>query len=180
MVGRGIEGNAKNDHHGADISINGDKIAISAAYGSYVYIYTFGRKSRFLIAPTTVFLIAALGLIATFCFCGCRKARRKGFRWSSVGKALPMGSRSKQRHESERLNTEENRTEWPFPFFSEGERARIAEVQKAEEGKNMDRVVLHGMIKSDDASRSSGVSVSSNNDDSDDSDSEDDGIKKII
>mmetsp|Transcript_28449 Transcript_28449/g.43562 ORF Transcript_28449/g.43562 Transcript_28449/m.43562 type:complete len:560 (-) Transcript_28449:115-1794(-) len=182
MVGRGIEGNEKNDHHGEDVSINGDKVAISSAYGSYVYIYTFGKKSRFLIAPTTVLLIAALGLIASCCVYGCRKARRNGFKLSSVGKALPLGSRNKQRHESERLNTEEKQTEWPFPFFSEGERARIAQVQKAEEGKNMDRVVLHGMIKSDDASRGSGVSGSSNNDDSDDcdSDSDDDGVNKII
>mmetsp|Transcript_19011 Transcript_19011/g.28869 ORF Transcript_19011/g.28869 Transcript_19011/m.28869 type:complete len:96 (+) Transcript_19011:260-547(+) len=49
-----------------------------------------------------------------------------------------------------------DRTEWPFPFFTDAERARIVEIQKAEEDKAIEGVVLHGMIRSDgDASRRS-------------------------
>ncbi len=189
MVGEYIMGEGS-DQLGAAVAVFGDEVAIGAEYGDFADIYTFGesKSSR----SNGLVLFGILGLLSVVLFIGMKKARRAGFRLSSVGKALPvLGARNRQRNQSTPLRTEEKRDEWPFPFFSEGERARIAQIQRQEqvEEGNVDRVVLHGMIRSsshsEDGSKNSGISNSSDgishgsNDDDEDSDEEYDGLRKI-
>jgi len=158
IVGQPIEGENAGDKLGAEISINGDRVAVSALYGGYGNVYSLRAKRYNKMSGNVMIIILVIGSCFAACFILGKKVRRRGFRWSSAAKAISfpaIGRRNKLRQGSSPVETAD-RTEWPFPFFTDAERARIVEIQKAEEDKAIEGVVLHGMIRSDgDASRRS-------------------------
>jgi hypothetical protein len=172
IVGQPIEGENAGDKLGAEISINEDRVAVSALYGGYGNVYSLRAKRYNKMSGNVMIIILVIGSCFAACFILGRQARRRGFRWSSAAKAISfpaIGRRNKLRQRSSPVETAD-RTEWPFPFFTDAERARIVEIQKAEEDKAIEGVFLHGMIRSDgdgsrrssgNSRRSSSVSLSS-------------------
>lgn len=171
IVGQPIEGGV-GDKFGADVSIHGDLVAVSTVYGGYGNVYFLRAKRYNKMSGNVTIIIFVIGSCFAACLIVGRKARHRGFRWSSAAKAISfpaIGRRKRLRQGSSPVDTVD-RTEWPFPFFTDAERARIVEIQKAEEDKAIEGIVLHGMIRSGGDSsrrgsgnsrRSSGVSLSS-------------------
>jgi hypothetical protein len=185
-AGHYLEGKP-DDAFGSCISISGNEVAIGAPYGGYVQVFTYdpeggnalgsskaksGRSgfSKFITVSIILVVVAFLGLTVY------KKLKSKGFKWSSFTAALPVVS-AIRRHGREAVSTEDKRDDWPFPFFSPSDRARIDEVRKAEEGRDddVDSVVLHGMPKSS----SQDAESSSGSDESDDDVSYDSLGKKV-
>lgn len=179
-VGDVLYGN-EGDGFGTSISIYGTDVAVGAPFGGYVQVFSFDpkggndigssqqdqankKKSGFgkFISTTVI-----LGVVAFLMFAVHKNLKSKGFKWSSMTAALPGASRVRRRGR-EVVSTDDKdtgRDEWPFPFFSASDRARIEQVRKAEEGRagedvdDVDSVVLHGMRRktgSQDAESSSG------------------------
>lgn len=166
---------------GTCLSFYGNDLAVGAPYGDSVQVFTYegslgsGSHSKnassgnFNSVLTTSLVLAIIGFVV---FATHKKLKNRGFRWSSFAAALP-GAAAIRRRGREAVSTEEQRDEWPFPFFSASDRARIEEVRRAEEGRShedVDGVVLHGMPKS---SGSQSAASSSGSDDDDDDDDDD-------
>lgn len=153
-IGEDIVG-GQGDKLGSSVSISGNLIAVGAAGGSYTTIYGYDESQPKASSRTSTWFLPIMlfTLLVVIFYYALRKVKRAGFSFTSIAKALPsIDRRSHQRKASTPLSTEEKKDDWPFPFFSEGERLRIAELRRKEheilnEG-NVDRVVLHGMIKS--------------------------------
>jgi len=180
-AGDSIEGE-EDDAFGSCISISGNEIAIGAPYGGYVEVFAFDpngepalgsakSKSKSGSSGFGKFIIAtlSLGVVAFLVLTLYKKMQSKGFKCSSFVAALP-GISLVRRRGREAVDTEDQRDQWPFPFFSPSDRARIDEVRKAEEGRadeDVDSVVLHGMPSCKSVS-SEDVDSSSESDDADD------------
>ena len=151
QVGEKILGKSSYGEFGFALDVSENEIAIGSPYENMVQIFKadgagddiinddffeemFSKRQG--LSPFSTFLV--IGIVATLGFVTYRQARKRGFRWSSVGKALP-----RRKHEKVSTNDEE----WPFPFFTSSERERIAQVMKNEsaKGNNVDSVVLHGL-----------------------------------
>lgn len=154
---------------GFSLSLSGLDLAVGSPYKNYVQLFRYdgetlytgsdkkSRRSSFF--SGLVKFIVVVGLVGVIAFFVVRKVQR--------------------RRQHARVETEEQ-DEWPFPFFSAQDRERIAEVRRLEsqnvENEDVDRVVLHGMVRSD-----NGVNSPNNNDDdessgSSESDDDDDDV----
>lgn len=157
QVGEKIFGKQSYGEFGFALDVSGNEIAVGSPYENMVQIFTadgagddivnddffedvFSKSEG--LSTFSTFLV--IGIVAVLGFLTYRQARKRGFKWSSVGKALP-GTRFVGRKKHEKVNTDEE--EWPFPFFNSSERERIAQVMKNEsaKGNNVDSVVLHGI-----------------------------------
>lgn len=164
---------------GTCLSFYGNDLAVGAPYGGYVQVFTYnsdlssGNKATSASSGTFKNFITSSVVIVFICFlvfAAHKKLKNKGFRWSSFTAALP-GAAAIRRRGREAVSTDEQRDEWPFPFFSASDRARIEEVRRAEEGRShedVDGVVLHGMPKS--TTNPEAASSSGSDDDGDDDD----------
>jgi hypothetical protein len=157
QVGEKILGKSSYGEFGFALDVSENEIAIGSPYENMVQIFKadgagddiinddffeemFSKRQG--LSAFSTFLV--IGIVAALGFVTYRQARKRGFRWSSVGKALPV-TRFASRRQHEKVNT--NDEEWPFPFFTSSERERIAQVMKNEsaKGNNVDSVVLHGI-----------------------------------
>lgn len=175
---------------GTCISFHGNYLVVGAPYGDNVQIYSYDSSlisgSNSSSASTGTFKsvitsILVIVIIAFLAFFAVKKLKRKGFRWSSFAAALP-GAAAIRRRGRQAVSTEDQRDEWPFPFFSPSDRARIEEVRRAEEGRShedVDGVVLHGMPKSSGSQDASSSSGSDEDDDGVSYSSKDDSVKKM-
>lgn len=190
-VGDTLYGKAS-EAFGTCLSFYGNDLAVGAPYGDNVQVFSYdssfssGSKSSnastrtFKNFVTTSIVIAIVGFLA---FVTHKKLKSKGFRWSSFSAALP-GAAAIRRRGREAVSTDDQRDEWPFPFFSASDRARIEEVRRAEEGRShedVDGVVLHGMPKSSGSQDAASSSGSDEDDDDDDvsHNSNDDSVHKM-
>jgi len=100
IVGQPIEGENAGDKLGAEISINGDRVAVSALYGGYGNVYSLRAKRYNKMSGNVMIIILVIGSCFAACFILGKKVRRRGFRWSSAAKAISfptIGRRNKLR-----------------------------------------------------------------------------------
>lgn len=157
QVGEKILGKHSYGEFGFALDVSGNEIAVGSPYENMVQIFTADGAGDDIVNDdffedmfskseglSTFSTLLVIGTVFVLGFVTYRQARKRGFKWSSVGKALP-GTRFVARKKHEKLNTDEE--EWPFPFFTSSERERIAQVMKNEsaKGNNVDSVVLHGI-----------------------------------
>jgi hypothetical protein len=179
QVGEKILGKSEGEL-GFALDVSENEIAIGSPYENMVQIFKadgagddiinddffeemFNRNEG--LSGFSTFLV--IGIVAALSFVTYRQARKRGFRWSSVGKALPV-TKFASRRKHQRVNTDEE--EWPFPFFSSSERERIAEIMRNEsaKGNNVDSVVLHGIHRRTGEYRDEVQKVGSSDSESDD------------
>jgi len=185
-VGNVLYGN-EGDGFGTSISIYGNDVAVGAPFGGYVQVFSFNAKGGKNLGSGAsnkpkrsgfgkfVSLTLILGVVAFLMFAAHKKLKSNGFKWSSMAAALPGASHFRRRGREVVSTDDQHRDEWPFPFFSPSDRARIEAIRKAEEGRtgtgraeeeeDVDSVVLHGMHKK--ASSHDAESSSGSDDDSD-------------
>jgi hypothetical protein len=203
LAGNILYGN-QGDGFGTSISISGTDVAVGAPFGGYVQVFSFDPKGGKNIGSSSqkanlksgfgkfISTTVILGVVGFLMFAVHRNLKRKGFRWSSMASALPGASRIRRRGR-EAVSTDDNtgRNEWPFPFFSASDRARIEQVRKAEEGRagqdvdDVDSVVLHGMRRktgssSHDAESAESSSSGSDNDSDVSYDGKSETVRQII
>jgi hypothetical protein len=161
---------------GTSLSFSGEELAVGAPFQNYVKILKFD-KSAHKKSGGGKFIINLMmfGLLGFGLFYLYKKARSRGFKWTSLTAALPGGAAISRRKGRTPVDTNESE-EWPFGFFSQSDRDRIADARKAEEGRNnVDRVTLHGMPRTS----SQDASSDSDSDGDDSFDSKQNEMRKI-
>ena len=150
---------------GTSLAFSGDELAIGSPFKNSVKIMKFHeaskKKSGFGKFIVNLFVF---GILGTVVFVLYKNLKKRGFKFSSLAAAMPGAAAIRSHRGRTAVDTNET-DEWPFGFFSPGDKERIMEARRAEEGRtNVDAVRLHGMPKS--ASQDESSESDSDDDDS--------------